>query len=99
MGVKRCTQSTNKKRRDGSVPLDWKHAAVRSPTLYLQERQASTCLIGARCRAAAFLSDSESKVKAQPLPFAMVIPSETTKRYLPWLVATALFMEQLDSTM
>ena len=71
---------------------------MRSPTLYLQERQASTCLIGARCRAAAFLSDSESKVKAQPLPFAMVIPSETTKRYLPWVVATALFMEQLDST-
>lgn len=28
----------------------------------------------------------------------MVIPSATTKRYLPWVVATALFMEQLDST-
>jgi EmrB/QacA subfamily drug resistance transporter len=28
----------------------------------------------------------------------MVISSATTKRYLPWVVATALFMEQLDST-
>ena len=25
-------------------------------------------------------------------------PAETVKRYLPWLVATVLFMEQLDST-
>ena len=24
--------------------------------------------------------------------------SESVKRYLPWVVATALFMEQLDST-
>lgn len=24
--------------------------------------------------------------------------SSTVKRYLPWVVATALFMEQLDST-
>ena len=24
--------------------------------------------------------------------------SDTVKRYLPWVVATALFMEQLDST-
>jgi EmrB/QacA subfamily drug resistance transporter len=28
----------------------------------------------------------------------MLTPSATTKRYLPWVVATALFMEQLDST-
>lgn len=28
----------------------------------------------------------------------MVSNSATTKRYLPWVVATALFMEQLDST-
>ncbi len=28
----------------------------------------------------------------------MVTSSATTKRYLPWVVATALFMEQLDST-
>jgi MFS family permease len=28
----------------------------------------------------------------------MVSTSATTKRYLPWVVATALFMEQLDST-
>lgn len=28
----------------------------------------------------------------------MVASSATTKRYLPWVVATALFMEQLDST-
>ncbi len=26
------------------------------------------------------------------------LPTETLKRYLPWLVATALFMEQLDAT-
>src|SRR5476651_1715920 len=26
------------------------------------------------------------------------IPSNQVKRYLPWVVATALFMEQLDST-
>ena len=32
------------------------------------------------------------------VPFAMVTSSATTKRYLPWVVATALFMEQLDST-
>jgi len=25
-------------------------------------------------------------------------PAETVKHYLPWLVATVLFMEQLDST-
>lgn len=34
----------------------------------------------------------------QALPFAMVSSESTTKRYLPWVVATALFMEQLDST-
>ena len=28
----------------------------------------------------------------------MVSTASTTKRYLPWVVATALFMEQLDST-
>jgi EmrB/QacA subfamily drug resistance transporter len=28
----------------------------------------------------------------------MEVASETIKRYLPWLVATALFMEQLDAT-
>lgn len=28
----------------------------------------------------------------------MAIDASTTKRYLPWVVATALFMEQLDST-
>ena len=28
----------------------------------------------------------------------MVTSESTTKRYLPWVVATALFMEQLDST-
>ena len=28
----------------------------------------------------------------------MLTSSATTKRYLPWVVATALFMEQLDST-
>src|SRR5205814_3269201 len=26
------------------------------------------------------------------------MPTDTVKRYLPWVVATALFMEQLDST-
>jgi len=32
------------------------------------------------------------------VPLSPTLPSPTVKRYLPWVVATALFMEQLDST-
>lgn len=39
-----------------------------------------------------------SKIADHALLFAMVTNPATTKRYLPWVVATALFMEQLDST-
>ena len=38
---------------------------------------------------------------AMPIPATTLThgtPTSTVKRYLPWVVATALFMEQLDST-
>jgi MFS family permease len=33
-----------------------------------------------------------------PVPLDNPVDNPATKRYLPWIVAIALFMEQLDST-
>jgi EmrB/QacA subfamily drug resistance transporter len=53
--------------------------------------------------AAAFISLPERRVPSYPMPPPLDITTPKTtaltiKRYLPWVVATALFMEQLDST-
>src|SRR5438105_7777832 len=41
------------------------------------------------------MSTTAARLSAAPLPS---ISLEETKRYMPWLVAVALFMENLDAT-